>query len=96
MAGFFGNLGDGSTIRAFGLVAAFASVGAIALGVAADHYARTGAPGFLAALIPPPQGSGPAGPRTSVIDYATTGLLQPPERRELVVTGPCGDGMDQR
>ena len=96
MMEFFGALGEGRTIRAFALVATFASLGAIAFGVAAERYALTGSPAFLASLLPNLQGAEPAGAPVNVIDYATTGSLQSKGQHELIVLGPCGDATDQR
>jgi hypothetical protein len=40
----FGSLGDGSTMRAFGVFAAFASLGAIVFAAEAERYAQVHRP----------------------------------------------------
>jgi hypothetical protein len=96
MRGFFGTFGDGRTIRAFGLIAAFASLAAVAFGEAADRYARNEPPGFLTSLLPQLRSLGLARPPANAVDYATTGSVQADGRSELVVLGPCSDAADQR
>ncbi len=83
MAGLFGSLGDGQTVRAVAAGAAIACAGAIAIGFGAERYARIVGPPKLAARLPRP----PA----NAIDYATTGKVGGGERREFVVLSPCGD-----
>ena len=87
MAGLFGNLGDGQTIRAVALGAAIACAGAAAIGLGAKRYAETGDTPASAELLPQP----PA----NAIDYATTGKLVREERRAFVVLGPWGDEADR-
>ena len=54
----FGNLGDGDTVRAFGTVAAAASLAAIVVGAEAERYAQVHRPALPLTSIPAPTVSG--------------------------------------
>jgi hypothetical protein len=84
----FGNLGDGRTMRTFGTVAAVSGLGAIAFGGVAERYARAhrAAPSLTSLEI-----SGLSQLRAGVVDYLTTGSLDPKSRRELAVVRACRD-----
>jgi hypothetical protein len=92
----FGNLGDGGTIRAFAAVAAFASLGAIAIGGEAERYAESHRAVFSLTPIPGSEGAGSSQFRFKGVDYAPTGSLEPGDQRALVVLGSCSDILDQR
>jgi hypothetical protein len=91
----FGSLGDGRTMRAFGAVAGFASLGAIAFGGEAERYAQLHRAGFSLMSISKPEVGGPPQPHLNGVDYATTGSFEPEGRRELVVLGRCNDILGQ-
>jgi hypothetical protein len=91
----FGNLGDGDTVRAFGTVAAAATLAAIVFGAEAERYAQAHRPALPLTSIPAPKVSGLSQPRLNGVDYATTGSVEPDGRRELVVLGTCGDILGQ-
>ncbi len=90
----FGNLGDGSTMRAFGTAAAAASLAAIALGAEAERYAEVHRPALPFTSIPNPGLAGSSQPVNDV-DYARTGSFEQERRRELVVLRTCGDMLGQ-
>ena len=92
----FGNLGDGETIRAFSVLAAFASLAAIALGGEAERYAQAHRPAVSLTSIPGPEVAGLPQFRLNGVDYAATGSFQPGGQRELVVLRSCGDILGQR
>ena len=88
----FGNLGDGRTMRAFGAVAAAASLSAIAFGSEADRYAQVHRPALPLTSIATPKVSGLSQPRLNGVDYATTGSFEPQGQR---VPGTCSDNLGQ-
>ena len=85
----FGNLGDGRTMRAFGAVAATASLAAIAFGTEAERYAQVHRPTLPLTAIPTPKVVGLSQTR---VDYATTGSFEPQAQREV---GTCKDTLGQ-
>ena len=92
----FGNLGDGNTVRAFGTVAAAASLAAIVFGAEAERYAQVHRPALPLTSIPAPKVSGLSQLRLNGVDYATTGSVEPEGQRGFVVLGTCGDILGQR
>ncbi len=92
----FGNLGDGSTMRAFGALAAFASFGAIAIGAEAERYAETHPAALSLTPMPGSEAGGSPQVRLNGVDYATTGSLDPAGPRAIVVLGRCSDILGQR
>lgn len=91
----FGNLGDGRTMRAFGAVAAFASLGAIAIGAEAERYAQTHPAALSLTPIPGSEAGGSPQVRLNGVDYATTGSFDPVGQRAIVVLGTCSDALGQ-
>lgn len=91
MAILFGDLGDGRTMRGFGAVAAFAGLGAIALGGEAERYAQAHRAALSLIAISKSELGGLPQLRLNGIDYAPTGSFEPGGRRELIVLGRCGD-----
>jgi hypothetical protein len=87
----FGNLGDGRAMRAFGAVAAVATLGAIATGAEAERYARTHRAVLFLTSIPNTEVDAPSQLRFNGVDYAATGSLEPGGQRALVVLGTCSD-----
>jgi len=87
----FGNLGDGSTRRAFAAFAAVASLGAIAIGAGADRYSQAHRAAFSLTSILEPRIGGSSQSDPTGVDYATTGSFEPGGQRELVVLGSCRD-----
>jgi hypothetical protein len=96
MTKLFGNLGDGGTIRAFGAVAAVASLGAIAFGAEAERYAQAHRPALPLTSIPEPSNAALWELRLNTVDYGATGSIEPGGQREPVVLGSCGDISGQR
>jgi hypothetical protein len=92
----FGNLGDGNTVRAFGTVAAAASLAAIVFGAEAERHAQVHRPALSLTSIPAPTVSGLSQLRLNGVDYATTGSVEPEGQREFVVLGTCGAILGQR
>jgi hypothetical protein len=92
----FGNLGDGRAMRAFGAVAAVATLGAIATGAEAERYARTHRAVLFLTSIPNTEVDAPSQLRFNGVDYAATGSLEPGGQRALVVLGTCSDILGQR
>jgi hypothetical protein len=90
----FGNLGDGSTMRAFGTVAAAASLAAIAFGAEAERYAQVHRPTLPLTSIPKPNVAGLSRP-PSEVDYATTGSVEQERQREFAAPGTCSDTLGQ-
>ena len=90
----FGNLGDGSAMRAFGTAAAAASLAAIAFGTEAERYAELHRPALPLTSIPNPGLAGSSQPLNGV-DYARTGSFEQERRREPVGLGACGDILGQ-
>jgi hypothetical protein len=90
----FGNLGDGSAMRAFGTAAAAASLAAIALGAEAERYAEVHRPALPLTSIPNPGLAG-SSPPLNEVDYARTGSFEQECRCELVVPRTCGDMLGQ-
>ena len=82
----FGNLGDGSTMRVFGAVAAAACLAAMALGAEAERYAQVHRPALPLTSIPTPKVAGLSQARLNEVDYATTGSFEPEGQR-----GTCSD-----
>ena len=71
MSLLFGSLGEGKTLRAFGALAAAATLGAIAFGEEAERYAQARRPAVFATSPPkPPAGTFSQTP-VNAIDYAT-------------------------
>jgi hypothetical protein len=64
----FGNLGDGDTVRAFGTVAAAASLAAIVFGAEAERYAQVHRPALPLTSIPAPKVSGLSQLRLNGVD----------------------------
>jgi hypothetical protein len=91
MTNLLGNLGDGGTIRAFGAVAAVASLGAIALGGEAERYAQVHRPALPVTSIPAPNNAASWELRLNVVDYGATGSFEPGGQRELRGLGSCDD-----
>jgi hypothetical protein len=91
----FGNLGDGSTMRAFGTVATAASLAAIAFGAEVERYAQVHRPTLPLTSISKPGIAGLPQPRLNGIDYATTGSFEPEGQREFVELEACGDILGQ-
>ena len=91
----FGNLGDGSTMRAFGAVATAAILAGIAFGAEVERYAQVHRPALPLTSIPAPKVSGLSQLRLNGVDYATTGSVEPEGQREFVVLGTCGDILGQ-
>ena len=91
----FGNLGDGSTMRAFGTVATAASLAAIAFGAEVERYAQVHRPTLPLTSISKPGIAGLPQPRLNGIDYATTGSVEPEGQREFVELEACGDILGQ-
>ena len=78
-------------MRAFGAVAGFASLGAIAFGGEAERYAQSHRAAFSLMSISKAKVGGPPQPYLDGVDYATTGSFEPEGRRELVVLVRCND-----
>lgn len=93
MAGLFGILGEGKTVRTIAAGAAVAFVAATALGVEVERLAQSGGSTMIGMLFSGPRPS--PGLHANAIDFATTGSIQADGRRELVVLGPCGDQSDR-
>jgi hypothetical protein len=91
----FGNLGDGSTMRAFGTVATAASLAAIAFGAEVERYAQVHRPTLPLTSISKPGIAWLPQPRLNGIDYATTGSFEPEGQREFVELEACGDILGQ-
>jgi hypothetical protein len=91
----FGNLGDGRTIRAFGAVAAVASLGAITFGGEAELYAQVHRPALPLTSIPEPNNAGLWELRPNAVDFGATGSLEAGGQRKLA-PGSCGDFLGQR
>jgi hypothetical protein len=91
VAVLFGNLGDGGTMRAFAMVAAFASLGAISIGAEAERYAQSHRPILSLDPIHDTGAGGLSQFRLDGVDYMSTGSLEPGGDRAVVVTGRCGD-----
>jgi hypothetical protein len=91
----FGNLGDGSTMRAFGTVATAASLAAIAFGAEVERYAQVHRPTLPLTSISKPGIAGLPQPSLNGIDYATTGSFEPEGQREFVELEACGDILGQ-
>jgi hypothetical protein len=91
----FGNLGDGRTMRAFGAVAATASLAAIAFGTEAERYAQVHRPTLPLTAIPTPTVVGWSQNRPGRVDYATTGSFEPQGQREAGDLGTCNDILGQ-
>ena len=96
MSLLFGSLGEGKTLRAFGALAAAATLGAIAFGAEAERYAQAQRPAVLATSPPKPSVAGFSQPPVNAVDYAITGSVEPMAEREFVVLGPWGEQSDQR
>ena len=96
MAILFGILGDGRTMRAFGAVAAVATLRAVAFGGEAERYAQAHRAALSLTSIPTLEVGRLPQLRAAGVDYATTGSFEPEGRRELVVLGACGDILSQR
>ncbi len=93
MAGIFGVLYAGKTVRTVAAGAAVACIAATALGVEAERLAQSAGPTMISNLFPRPLPS--LGLHANAIDFATTGSIQTEGRHELVVLGPCGDQTDR-
>jgi hypothetical protein len=91
MTNLFGNLGDGGTIRAFGAVAAVASLGAIAFGGEAERYAQVHRPASPLTSISEPNNAASWELRLNAVDYGATGSFEPGGQREPATLGSCGD-----
>ena len=82
MSLLFGSLGEGKTVRAFGALAAAATLGAIAFGAEAERYAQAQRPAVLATSPPKPSVAGFSQPPVNAVDgTAITGSVE----REFVV-----------
>ena len=90
----FGNLGDGSAMRAFGTAAAAASLAAIAFGTEAERYAELHRPALPLTSIPNPGLAASSQPPNGV-DYARTASFEQERRREPVGLGNCRDMLGQ-
>ena len=90
----FGNLGDGSAMRAFGTAAAAASLAAIAFGTEAERYAELHRPALPLTSIPNPGLAG-SSQQLNGVDYARTGSFEQERRREPVGLGACGEILGQ-
>ena len=88
MSRFLGILGEGRVVQMVALGAAAVVLATMAIGGAADHYARTGDFPLLAAIMPHDEPAGGRNPGFNAIDYATTGSIK--GKSQLVVIGPCG------
>ena len=64
----FGNLGDGSTMRAFGAVATAASLAAITFGAEVERYAQVHRPALPLTSIPQPGVAGLPQPSLNGVD----------------------------
>jgi hypothetical protein len=96
MSRLFGSLGAGKTVRAFGALAAAATLGAIAFGEEAERYAEARRPAVFETSPPNPSVACFLQPPLNAVDYATTGSVEPAAQRDFVVLGPCGEPSDQR
>ena len=96
MSLLFGRLGEGKTVRAFGALAAVATLGAIAFGEEAERYAQARRPAVFATSPPKPSVAGFSQPPVNAVDHAATGSVEPAAQRECVVLAPCGEPSDQR
>ena len=90
-----GNLGDGRTMRAFGAVAAFASLGAIAIGAEAERYAQTHRAALTLTSIANAEVGDLSQLRLNGVDNAATGSIEPGGQRAVVVLGTCRDILGQ-
>ena len=95
MTVLLGNFGDGRTMRRFGAVAAFATLGAIVFGGEAERYAQIHRPGAPLASTPNPNIAAAPELRSNALDYKTTGSLAPACRNQTIAFGACNDTLDQ-
>jgi len=73
----FGSLGDGGTIRAFAVVAGFATLGAVSIGAEAERYAQSHRAALSLTPIPGLEPGGLSQSRLNGVDYGATGSLEP-------------------
>jgi hypothetical protein len=88
MGRFLGVLGEGRVVQAVAIGAAAVILATMALGGAADRFARSGDFPLLAAIMPHDDPAGGHNSGFNAIDYATTGSIR--GKSQLVVIGPCG------